>query len=188
MSLATQTIIDHLPVDIPLAGVVGEIVAQFQEYADRCSCLKATGLGVCNLVLGPAGDKTNVAARLEEIAGQLRIARGGQEAPRDLTSWARGLVLREPDGVPPLAVALSPSSPLRSSKTQVSMVALNGVQWGAASTNYRPIALPQVGGRVGPVGVWLQHRPIVRQDGNSLDPDPLCLRVLVLMGSAISHL
>jgi hypothetical protein len=30
--------------------------------------------------------------------------------PRDLTSRAHGLVLREPNGVPPLAVALFPSS------------------------------------------------------------------------------
>jgi hypothetical protein len=88
-------------------------------------------LGVCNLVLGPAGDETNVAAHPEEIAGRLRIARGGQGPPRDLTTRAHGLVLREPDGVPPLAVALSPSCRSGPSETQVSAATLNGVQWGA---------------------------------------------------------
>jgi hypothetical protein len=50
-------------------GVVGDIVARFWEYADHDLRLEATSLGVCNLVLGPAGDETNVAAHLEEVAG-----------------------------------------------------------------------------------------------------------------------
>jgi hypothetical protein len=69
VSFAAQSIIDHLLIDVPQVGVVGEIVAPFREYANRCLCLKATGVGVCDLVLGPAGDRTDMAARLEEIIG-----------------------------------------------------------------------------------------------------------------------
>jgi hypothetical protein len=68
-----------------------------------------------------------VAARLEEVTGRLRMARGGQGAHGDLTSQARGLVLREADGAPPLAVALSPSSLLGPSEMQVSVASLNRV-------------------------------------------------------------
>jgi hypothetical protein len=98
---------------------------------------------VCDLVLGPAGDETNVGACLEEVVGRLRMPQGGKVAPGDLTTRARGLVLREPDGVPPLAMSLSLSSLSGPSETQVSMAALNGVQWGGgAGTGRRPVALP----------------------------------------------
>jgi small ligand-binding sensory domain FIST len=46
VSFAAQSIIGHLSIDVPQAGVVGEIVARFREYANQCSCLKAAGLGV----------------------------------------------------------------------------------------------------------------------------------------------
>jgi hypothetical protein len=88
--------------------------------------LETSGLGVCDLVIGPAGDETNVAARLMEVTRRLRMARGGQGPPVDLTSQARGLVLREHDGVPPLVVALCPSSLSGPSETQVCAEALNG--------------------------------------------------------------
>jgi hypothetical protein len=52
-------------------------------------------------------------------------------APGDFTSRACDLVLREPDGVPPLAVAFSQSSLLGLSEMQVSVAALNRVRWGA---------------------------------------------------------
>jgi small ligand-binding sensory domain FIST len=37
MSLASRSIIGHLPFDVPQAGVVGEIVSRFWKYADWCS-------------------------------------------------------------------------------------------------------------------------------------------------------
>jgi hypothetical protein len=111
---------------------------------------------VCDLVLGPAGDETNVAACLEEVVGRLRMPQGGKVAPGDLTTRARGLVLREPDGVPPLAVELSSSSLSRPSEEQVSAAALNGVRRGGlAGADHHPVALPRAGGQVGPAGVWL---------------------------------
>jgi hypothetical protein len=63
----------------------------------------------------------------------------------DLTSWARGLVLREPDGVPLLAVALSPSSLSGPSELQVSAATLNVVWWGGGGgdgTDRHHVALP----------------------------------------------
>jgi hypothetical protein len=68
VSFTAQSIIDHLPIDAPQAGVVGEIVARFWEYADWCSHLEAAGFGVCDLVPRPAGNETNVTTRLEEVA------------------------------------------------------------------------------------------------------------------------
>jgi hypothetical protein len=45
--------------------------------------------------------------------------------------------------VPLLAVAMSPSSLLGPSETQVSVVALNQVQWGgAAGADRHPVTLP----------------------------------------------
>jgi hypothetical protein len=52
--------------------------------------------------------------------------------PRDFSSRARGLLPREPDGVPPLAVALRKSSLSVPSKMPVSAAALNGVWWGSS--------------------------------------------------------
>jgi hypothetical protein len=105
---------------------------------------EAAGLGFCDLVLGTVGDETNVAAHVEEVTGRLWMARGGQAALGDLTSWAPGLVLREPNRVPLLAVAMSPSSLLGPSEMQVSVVALNQVQWGggAAGADRHPVTLP----------------------------------------------
>jgi hypothetical protein len=74
VSFTAQSIIGHLPIDAPQAGVAGEIVARFWEYADRCSHLEAASLGVCDLVPRPTGDETNVTTRLEGVAGRLRMA------------------------------------------------------------------------------------------------------------------
>jgi hypothetical protein len=36
VSLAAQFILGYLPIDVPHAGIVGEIAVQFQEQVDRC--------------------------------------------------------------------------------------------------------------------------------------------------------
>jgi hypothetical protein len=114
----------------PMGGVVGEIAIQFQERANWCSRLEALGLGVYDLVHGPASDHTCLVARLEEAVGQLRVMRDEQGALVDLSSWASGTMLRGSDEVPPLAVALPPPLPSRLIETQVNAAAINGVQWG----------------------------------------------------------
>jgi hypothetical protein len=43
VSLSAQSILGRLPVDASQAGVVGEMVARFQEQAKWCSCLEASG-------------------------------------------------------------------------------------------------------------------------------------------------
>jgi hypothetical protein len=51
VSLAAQSILGHLPIDISQAGIVGVMVVRFQEQADWCSCLEVSGSKVCGLVL-----------------------------------------------------------------------------------------------------------------------------------------
>jgi hypothetical protein len=45
-----------LPVDISKVGVVGEVVARFQEQAEWCSHLETSGSRVRNLVIGSVDD------------------------------------------------------------------------------------------------------------------------------------
>jgi hypothetical protein len=69
VSLAALSILGHLPVDVSQAGVVGEMVGQFWERAEWCLRLEATGLEVCDLVLGPGDGQARPTVRLEEDAG-----------------------------------------------------------------------------------------------------------------------
>jgi hypothetical protein len=73
MSLAAQSILRCLPIDVSQAGVVGEMVVQFWEQAEWYSCLEAIGLDVCDLVLGPVDGQARLAARLEEAVGRVRV-------------------------------------------------------------------------------------------------------------------
>jgi hypothetical protein len=75
MSLAAQSILRCLPIDVSQAGVVGEMVVQFWEQAEWYSCLEAIGLDVCDLVLGPVDGQARLAARLEEAVGRVRVMR-----------------------------------------------------------------------------------------------------------------
>jgi polyphosphate kinase len=67
VSLAAQSVLDRLPIDTSKVGVVGEMVARFQERAKWCSHLEASGLRVCDLVLGLADGRAHLVARLEEV-------------------------------------------------------------------------------------------------------------------------
>jgi hypothetical protein len=73
VSLAAQSILGRLPIDVSQASVAGDIVVQFWERADWCSCLEAASLEVYVLVLGPASDQICLVACLEEATGQLRV-------------------------------------------------------------------------------------------------------------------
>jgi hypothetical protein len=53
VSLAAQSILERLPIDALQAGVVGEMVARFQERAEWFSRLETSGSEVCDLVHGP---------------------------------------------------------------------------------------------------------------------------------------
>jgi hypothetical protein len=68
VSLAAQSILGHLLVDGSHVGVMGEMAVRFQERAEWCSCLEASGSRVCNLILGPADGRAHLVARLEESA------------------------------------------------------------------------------------------------------------------------
>jgi hypothetical protein len=69
VSLATQSILGCLPIDISQAGVVREMVARFQEGAECCSCLETSGSRVYDLVLGPTNGRVNLVAHPEEVIG-----------------------------------------------------------------------------------------------------------------------
>jgi hypothetical protein len=71
-----------LPVDASQAGVVGEMVARFQEQAEWCSRLEAFGLRVCDLVLGLADGQAHLVAHLEEAVGQLQVMQDELQALR----------------------------------------------------------------------------------------------------------
>jgi hypothetical protein len=71
VSVAAQSILGHLPVEVFEVGVVGEMVTRFHERAEWCSHLKASGAGVCNLVLGLANGQVHLVNRLGEVTRQL---------------------------------------------------------------------------------------------------------------------
>jgi hypothetical protein len=66
VSLAAQSILGRLPVDVSQVGVVREMVVQFWERAKWCSRLEPSGSEVCDLVLGPVDGEAHLVARLEE--------------------------------------------------------------------------------------------------------------------------
>jgi hypothetical protein len=71
VSLATQSILGCLPIDVSEVGVVGDMVARFQERAEWCSCLETSSSRVCDLFLMPADGRVHLVARLGEVARQL---------------------------------------------------------------------------------------------------------------------
>jgi hypothetical protein len=89
--------------------------------------LEAAGLEVCDLVLGPVDGQACLAAHLEEAAERLRVMQDELGALQSLTSQARGPVLGGSDEVPPLAVALSPSSSPKLIETRVNAAANNRI-------------------------------------------------------------
>jgi hypothetical protein len=80
VSLAAQSILWCLPIDVSQAGVVREMVARFQEGAEWCSCLETSGSRVYDLVLGPTDGRVNLVARLEEVIGHLQIIQDEHQA------------------------------------------------------------------------------------------------------------
>jgi hypothetical protein len=69
VSLAALSILGRLPIDASQTGVVGELVARFQERAEWCSRLEAFDSRVCDLVLGQTNGRTYLVAHTEEAAG-----------------------------------------------------------------------------------------------------------------------
>jgi hypothetical protein len=82
---AVQSMLRCLPIEVLQADVVVEMVAMFQEQVERWSCLKTSGSGVCDHILGPADDQVHMAIRLEVSIGQLQVM---QDEHRALQSSA----------------------------------------------------------------------------------------------------
>jgi hypothetical protein len=71
VSLAVESILWRLPIDVSQVGVVGEMVARFQKSVEWCSHLEASCSRVCDLILGLADGRAHLVACLEEVAEQL---------------------------------------------------------------------------------------------------------------------
>jgi hypothetical protein len=69
----------RLLIDAPQVGVVGELVARFQERAEWCSHLETSGSEVSDLVLRPVDGRAHLVARLEEAVGRLWAMRDEHE-------------------------------------------------------------------------------------------------------------
>jgi hypothetical protein len=76
----TQSILRHLPIDVSQVGVVGEMVARFQERVKWCPRLETSGSRVCDLVLGPMSDQIHLVAHLEEAIRQLQTMQDEHQA------------------------------------------------------------------------------------------------------------
>jgi hypothetical protein len=93
MSLAAQSILGHLPLDTSQAGVIGEMVIQFQERAEWCSPLDAASLEVSDLVLRPVDGQAHRVACLEEAIVRLRVMRDEQGGLLGSVTWAHDSTL-----------------------------------------------------------------------------------------------
>jgi hypothetical protein len=125
VSLASQSILGRLPVDVSQPGVVGEMVTKFRERAEWCSCLETSGSEVCDLVLGLTDGRVHLVAHLEEASRGLQVMRDKHDALQSSTTWVRGPVLGSSDETPSLAVVLSMSAKLIEGSLNVA--AINGV-------------------------------------------------------------
>jgi hypothetical protein len=128
VSLAAQSILGHLPVDVSQAGVVGEMVVRFWERAEWCSRLETSGVKVCDLVLGLVDGRVHLVTHLEEVIERLRVMRDEHEALWSSATRVWGSTPGRSDEMPSLAVALSPSTKLI--EGCVNAAAINGVHWG----------------------------------------------------------
>jgi hypothetical protein len=97
MTLAAQSMPGRLSVNVSQAGVVGEMVAKFQERTKWCSCLKTFGLRVCNLVLRPVDDRVHQVTRLEEAIRQIQEMQDEHQALHNSATWVLDLVLERSD-------------------------------------------------------------------------------------------
>jgi hypothetical protein len=80
VSLAAQSILGRLPVDVSQEGVVGEMVVGFQERAEWCSSLETSASRVCNLVLGSSGSQVHLVTLLEDAVGHLQVMQDEYQA------------------------------------------------------------------------------------------------------------
>jgi hypothetical protein len=129
VSLAAQSILGRLPIDVSKAGVVGEMVARFEERAEWCLCLETSGLRVCDFILGPTDGRVHLVTHLEDVVGQVQAMQDQHQALRNSVARIRAVVLERFSVTPSLAVALSPTTDLI--EGHIDAVAANGAHWRA---------------------------------------------------------
>jgi hypothetical protein len=129
VSLATQSVLGRLLIDVSQVDVVGEMVARFQDRAEWCSRLETSGSRVYNLFLGPEDDRVHLVIYLEETIGRLQAMQDEHQALRNSATRVWDLVLERSDEAPSLAAALSITVDVIEGR--VDAAATNGVHWGA---------------------------------------------------------
>jgi hypothetical protein len=82
-----------LAINVFQAGVVGEMVARFQERAKWCSRLETSSSRVYDLVLGLANGRVQLVAYLEEVVGQLQVIQDEHQALQNSATRVQDLVL-----------------------------------------------------------------------------------------------
>jgi hypothetical protein len=148
VSLATQSILGCLPIDVSQVGVVGEMVARFWERAKWCLHLETSGSRVCDFVLGPADGQAHLVACLAEAAKWLQVMKDEHQALQNSATRVWDLVLERSSEAPSLAVALFSTADLI--EAHADAVAANEVHWGGpAGANRCIVTLPQAGAPVG---------------------------------------
>jgi hypothetical protein len=107
VSLVAQSILVRLPVDASQAGVVGEMVARFEERGEWFSCLKTSSSRICNLILGLPNGQVPLVASLEEAADQFWVMQDEHQALQSSATRVRDLVAEGSGEASSLAAALS---------------------------------------------------------------------------------
>jgi hypothetical protein len=129
VSLAAQSLMGRLAIEVFQEDVVGEMAAKFWKKAERCSCLETSSSRVYDLILWPVNDRVHLAVRLDEAAGQLQVMQDEHRALQNSVTRVQDLVLKRSDEAFSLVVALSLTADLI--EDHVDAVAANGVHSGA---------------------------------------------------------
>jgi hypothetical protein len=73
VSSAVESVLGRSPSDTFRVGVVAELSAEFHKMEEQRSWLDRPIVRMCDLLLGPPSGLAQLADRLDEDAGQLRV-------------------------------------------------------------------------------------------------------------------
>jgi hypothetical protein len=82
------------------------MVVRFQELGELCLHLRTSGSRVCDLILGPVGDRVHLAIHLEEAIRQLWAMQDEHRSLQNSTTRVQDLVLKRSDEASSLVASL----------------------------------------------------------------------------------
>jgi hypothetical protein len=89
VSSATQFVLECSPTMALQVDVLDELVTEFRKQEERRSCIKQSGMMVCNLILGSPTSRVWLAKRLDETIGQLGVEQAARwDADTKLEAFA----------------------------------------------------------------------------------------------------